>query len=197
MACLDRIGPTAHHDDGNRLGRILGRPDPRVPSCYHDDINLETHQLGQKLREPIALPLRISVLGGDILSFYVAKLAQSQPNCLGTGGLTQLVRPAIHTLSAGPSSAAAPRQKPRTPQERQQETPPILDSYSVQSENLFLTYSCRQKVDDFLNGVISFAIRGFQFAVYRECWVWLSVKEAVGQRATDTLVEKDKHHSDF
>src|SRR6266542_2337046 len=34
----------------------------------------------------------------------------------------------------------------------------ILDSYSVQSENLFLTYSCRQKVDDFLNGVISFAI---------------------------------------
>ena len=37
----------------------------------------------------------------------------------------------------------------------------LLDSYSVQSENLFLTYSCRQKVDDFLNGVISFAIRGF------------------------------------
>jgi len=52
----------------------------------------------------------------------------------------------------------------------------ILDSYSVQSENLFLTYSCRQEVDDFLNGVIGFAIRALQFAVYRECWVWLSVK---------------------
>ena len=50
------------------------------PSCYHDDINLETHQLGRKLREPIALPLRISVLDGDVLSFYVAKVAQSQPN---------------------------------------------------------------------------------------------------------------------
>ena len=49
----------------------------RVPSCYHDDINLETHQLGRKLRSPIALPLRISVLDGDVLSFYVAKLAQS------------------------------------------------------------------------------------------------------------------------
>src|SRR4029450_3315192 len=73
----------------------------------------------------------------------------------------------------------------------------ILDSYSVQSENLFLTYSCRQKVDDFLNGVISSAIRGLQFAVYRECWVWLSVKKAMGQRATDTLVEKDKHQSYF
>ena len=62
-----------------------------VPSCYHDDINLETHQLGRKLREPIELPLRISVLDGDVLSFYVAKLAQSQPNCLGTGGLTSWI----------------------------------------------------------------------------------------------------------
>ena len=78
----------ARHNDGNRLGRILGRLDRRVPSRYHDDINLETHQLGRKLREPIALPLRISVLDGDVLSFYVAKLAQSQPNCLGAGGLS-------------------------------------------------------------------------------------------------------------
>ena len=55
-------------------------------SCYHDDINLETHQLGRKLREPINLPLRISVLDGDVLSFYIATLAQSQPNCLETDG---------------------------------------------------------------------------------------------------------------
>ena len=58
------------------------------PSCYYDDINLETHQLGRKLREPIDLPLRISVLDGDVLTFYVATLAQSQPNCLQTGELT-------------------------------------------------------------------------------------------------------------
>jgi hypothetical protein len=81
----------ASHDDGNRLGRILDRPDPRVPSCYNDDINLETHQLGRKLRGPIALPLRISVLDSDVLSFYVTKLAQSQPNSLETGGLTSWV----------------------------------------------------------------------------------------------------------
>ena len=80
--------PPTRHNDGNRLGRIHGRPDRTVPSCYHDDINLKTHQLSRKLREPIALPLRISVLDGDVLSFYVAKLAQSQPNCLGTGGLS-------------------------------------------------------------------------------------------------------------
>ena len=39
-----------------------------VPSCYHDDINLETHHLGRKLSEPIDLALRISVLDGDVLS---------------------------------------------------------------------------------------------------------------------------------
>jgi hypothetical protein len=41
--------------------------------------------------EPIELPLRISVLNGDVLSFYVATLAQSQPNCLGTAGLTSWI----------------------------------------------------------------------------------------------------------
>src|SRR5262245_31119944 len=40
-----------------------------------------------------------------------------------------------------------------------------LDSYSVQSENLFLTSSCCQKVDNFLNGIIRSAIGGLQFAV--------------------------------
>ena len=30
-ACLDRIAPTARHNDGNRLGRILGRPDQPDP----------------------------------------------------------------------------------------------------------------------------------------------------------------------
>ena len=90
------------------LAAWIGRP-----SCYHDDINLETHQLGRKLRVPIALPLRISVLDGDVLSFYVAKLAQSQPNCLGTGGLKRSVP--IDTLSEGLSSAAAPGPQPHRP----------------------------------------------------------------------------------
>jgi hypothetical protein len=48
------------------------------PPCEDDKSNFEMHQLRCKLREPIDLPLRISVLDGDILSFYVAKLAQSQ-----------------------------------------------------------------------------------------------------------------------
>jgi hypothetical protein len=52
---------------------------------------LEVHQLGRKFRVPIRLPHRISVLDSDVLSFYVAKLAQSQPNCLESGGLTSWV----------------------------------------------------------------------------------------------------------
>src|SRR5262249_50723386 len=90
--CLDRIEPSTRHYDGNSFGRILGRPNQRFPSCY-DDINLETYQFGRKLREPILLPLRISVLEGDVLSFYVAKLAQSQPNRLGTGRFSSRVSP--------------------------------------------------------------------------------------------------------
>jgi hypothetical protein len=62
-----------------------------VPPATNDDINLETHQLVRKLRNSIDLPLRISVLGSNVLPFYVAKLAQSQPNGLGTGGLTSCI----------------------------------------------------------------------------------------------------------
>ncbi|HEY7553603.1 MAG TPA: hypothetical protein VIH18_02240, partial [Candidatus Binatia bacterium] len=68
-----------------------GRPDYRIPSCYHDDINLETDEIGRKLRDPIDVSLRISVLDGDVLSFYVTKLAQSPPNRLGTDGRTNAV----------------------------------------------------------------------------------------------------------
>jgi len=31
-----------------------------LPPAYHDDINLETYQLGDKLRESLALGLRIT-----------------------------------------------------------------------------------------------------------------------------------------
>ena len=70
---------------------FLGRPDQRFSPCYHDDIDLETHQLGRMLRVPIELRLCISVLDGDVLSIYVATLAQSQPNCLGTDGITSCI----------------------------------------------------------------------------------------------------------
>ena len=66
-----------------------------------------------RLLVPIGLPLRIAVLlDGGILSFYVAKLAQSQPN--SPARRTQkLDRPPLDILSEGPSLAAAPRLQQR------------------------------------------------------------------------------------
>ena len=69
QARLDGIGPYTNHNDGKRFGRVLGRPDERVSSRYHDDINPETHKLGSKFRSSIVFPVRISVLDGDVLSF--------------------------------------------------------------------------------------------------------------------------------
>jgi hypothetical protein len=60
-------------------------------SCYHEDIDIEAHQFGNKLRRPIGLPLRVPVIDGDVLSFYVAQLAKRQANPLGTGGLISWV----------------------------------------------------------------------------------------------------------
>ena len=51
----------------------------------------EAEYLDLELSEPIDLPLRKSVLDGDVLSFYVAQFAQSQPDALGTGGLTSWI----------------------------------------------------------------------------------------------------------
>src|SRR5262249_58079647 len=86
-ACSIRVVSSARHDDRNRLGRILGRSGQYDPSCYHDDIDVETHQPGSKLGSPIGLPLRIPVIDGDVLSFYIAQVAKCQANPFGTGGL--------------------------------------------------------------------------------------------------------------
>jgi hypothetical protein len=68
-------------DDWDRFGDFLGRADRGVSSC-HDDINLETDQLGRKLSEPIVLSFRISVLNGDILSLHVAEVSEPSPERL-------------------------------------------------------------------------------------------------------------------
>ena len=58
------------------------------PSRYHDDINLQTHQLRRLLRGPIRPPPPQIGTRWRCLSVYVATLAQSLPNCLHTGGRT-------------------------------------------------------------------------------------------------------------
>jgi hypothetical protein len=78
------------HYDGYRCAGILGSAD-RPCSFSDDDVNFKPHELGGKLRGPIAPPLRISILDGDVLSFYVASLAQRQPNSLGASGVSSCI----------------------------------------------------------------------------------------------------------
>src|SRR5262249_60393206 len=92
-ACRDRIGARSHQNAWNRLGCIRGASGKGVAPSRHDEINLETRKLGRQLGEPIVFSLRISILDGDVLSFYVAKLEQSQSNSLGTGRIGRRVGP--------------------------------------------------------------------------------------------------------
>jgi len=87
-ASLDGIASLARHHDGNSLGRLHGRQDNWVPSCYHDDISLETRQLSHNFRDSTGLTLSIAEFNGDVLSFYITKLVQSVTNLLRTNGLS-------------------------------------------------------------------------------------------------------------
>ena len=84
-ACLDRVGSTTCHNDRNYLGRIHNRLDKSIPSRYHDEVNLETHQFGSKRGKPLALSVGVSVLDGDVLSLDVIEFAQTLAKGLDAG----------------------------------------------------------------------------------------------------------------
>jgi hypothetical protein len=78
----NRIGTTGNHDDGDRLGGVLG--------CRHslrrrgyDDVHLEPDQLGRESGEPIGLPLGISVFDHDVATLDVTEVPQSLTEGLG------------------------------------------------------------------------------------------------------------------
>ena len=56
---------------------MLGGQGGGGASCGHDDINLERNQFGRKSREPLELPLGISVVDHDIATLDVAEGPQS------------------------------------------------------------------------------------------------------------------------
>lgn len=68
-----RIGRKRRHNDGNRRGRIFDRSDRRVPACQIIS-TLRRTKIGRERRQPIGLTLGVSILYGDVLSIYVAKL---------------------------------------------------------------------------------------------------------------------------
>jgi hypothetical protein len=78
-----------HHDDGNRLGRLL-RCLNGSPTARDDHIDLETHELVREARELFQPSTRGSNLERDVLPFDVAQLAKSLPQRgAGVSGLIE------------------------------------------------------------------------------------------------------------
>ena len=64
----------AYHHNGDRRGRVLGGQSRWRP-LRHDDIHLETDQLGREGREPLVLPFRRALLHDEVLAFDIAERA--------------------------------------------------------------------------------------------------------------------------
>src|SRR5262249_31425057 len=75
----------ASKDDGDCLGRVLGRPSRRCAD-RHDRVDLEAHQFGREAGQDLVLSRRVAALKGQILPFHPPKVAQRFRECL-SGGL--------------------------------------------------------------------------------------------------------------
>ena len=73
------------------------------PAGGDDDVNLETHQFGCEVRQPIEFPICIAKLNDDVFTFDIAELAQTAggtPRC-GRGRVEGRGGTAAEFLSAG------------------------------------------------------------------------------------------------
>ena len=67
-----------NHDDGDRLGGVLGRRHSLRPPRY-DEVHLEPDQLGRQVGQPVDPTLRISIVDDNILALNPPELAQPLP----------------------------------------------------------------------------------------------------------------------
>jgi hypothetical protein len=68
-------------DEGDRPGRLLGGEGHR-DADRHDDVDVETHQLGRELGPALELPVGPSVLDRQIPSLDVAEVPHPLPESL-------------------------------------------------------------------------------------------------------------------
>jgi hypothetical protein len=73
----DRIN-NPRHDDGDGAGRSLCSQGRRR-TIRHDDVDLESDQIGREAGKPAVLPLRPPGLKHDVPTFHIAELAQAFP----------------------------------------------------------------------------------------------------------------------
>jgi hypothetical protein len=62
-------------DDGDRPAGLLGRPDCWL-TLGQDEVDLEVDQFGCQRGQALHLPFRKAVLQGNILAFYIPKVAE-------------------------------------------------------------------------------------------------------------------------
>src|SRR4029450_9058463 len=67
---------SSSEDNGEGPGRLLGGEGLGC-ACGQDDINLERNQFGRESREPLELPLGISVFDHDVAALDVTEVTQS------------------------------------------------------------------------------------------------------------------------
>src|SRR5574341_105488 len=69
------------HDDGDRAGGLLGRPD-LVSTKGNEEVNLETHELRREGRGAILVPLRPPTRDDNVLARDIPALPQALHPCL-------------------------------------------------------------------------------------------------------------------
>ena len=73
-----------NHDDGDRLGGVLGCRHSLRPPRY-DEVHLEPDQLGRQVGQPVDPTLRISIVDDNILALNPPELAQPLPERVEPG----------------------------------------------------------------------------------------------------------------
>src|SRR5207245_2288819 len=74
---------SGRHNDGYRRGRLLCRTARWCAFC-DDNVHFELDEVSREDRQAFVVPLRISVLEGDVLAL-VAEPTQRLPECLDIG----------------------------------------------------------------------------------------------------------------
>src|SRR5262249_28772389 len=72
------------HDDGDRLGGVLGCRHSLRPLRY-DEVHLEPDQLGRQVGQPVDPTLRISIVDDNILALNPPELARPLPEPVEKG----------------------------------------------------------------------------------------------------------------
>jgi hypothetical protein len=64
---------SSHHDNRNRLGRLLGCAEP---CCNYKDIYLELHEFGHKAWVTVQLSFDVAILNEDVFSLNITEISQ-------------------------------------------------------------------------------------------------------------------------